>query len=298
MKKVVLIGTGMVGSSYIFSLVTQNIADEIILIDSSEDLAKAHKLDLDDSKFMLNNNTKIKVGTYTDCKDADIVCITAGLSKIKDSRMELLEGNNKIITDIVNQVLENDFKGIFLLATNPVDLMAQKTLEISKFNNNKVLSSGTNLDTSRLKVELANHFNVSHKKIKTYIIGEHGQTSLPVWSQTTIDNKNILSLEDEKILNDIFENSKDRAMKILSGKGATYFGIGTSLAQITNAILNNTQEEILVGVNYKGTYVSLPSIIGKGGIEEVKELELNKDEQDKFQHSINTLKETYNLINK
>ncbi len=296
MKKVVLVGTGMVGSSYIFSLVTQKIADEIILIDRSEELSLAHKLDLDDSKIILDNNVKIKVGDYSDCKDADIVCITAGLSKIKDSRMELLEGNNKIISDIVNQVLENNFNGVFLLATNPVDLMAQKTLEVSKFKNNKVISSGTNLDTSRLKVELSNHFNIEQEKIQTYIIGEHGQSSLPVWSQTKIGNKNILDLEDTKILDDIFENSKDRAMEILKGKGATYFGIGTSLAQITNAILNDTKEKILVGVNYKDIYVSLPAIIGKGGIEEIIELELNEQEQEKFTNSINTLKETYELI--
>ncbi len=296
MKKVVLIGTGMVGSSYIFSLVTQKIANEIVLIDRTKELAKAHLLDLDDSKFMLNSDVKIKTGDYTDCKDADIVCITAGLSKIKDSRIELLEGNNKIISDIVNQVLENDFKGIFLLATNPVDLMAQKTLEISKFKKSKVLSSGTNLDTSRLKVELAKHFKVSNNKIQTYIIGEHGQTALPVWSKTKINKQNILELEEEKTLNDIFEKSKNRAMEILKGKGATYFGIGTSLAQITNAILNDTKEEILVGVNYKDTYVSLPSIIGKDGIEKINKLELNKKEEEKFNNSINTLKKLYTLI--
>ncbi len=296
MKKVVLVGAGMVGSSYIFSLVTQNIADEIVIIDRTEELATAHKIDLDDSKMMINNNVNIKVGDYTDCKDADIVCITAGLSKIKDSRMELLEGNSNIITSIVKEVLENNFNGIFLLATNPVDLMAQKTLELSNFNNNKVLSSGTNLDTARLKVELANHFKVSQEKIKTYIIGEHGQSSLPVWSQTTINDKNILELEDEETLNNIFENSRNRAMEILKGKGATYFGIGTSLAQITNAILNDTNEEILVGVNYKDTYISLPANIGKEGIKKINELSLNKKEEEKFNNSINTLKETYKLI--
>ncbi len=296
MKKVVLVGSGMVGSSYIFSLVTQNVANEIVIIDITEELANAHKIDLDDSKIMLNNSVNIKVGDYTDCKDADIVCITAGLSKIKDSRMELLEGNSNIITSIVKEVLENDFKGIFLLATNPVDLMAQKTLELSNFNNNKVLSSGTNLDTARLKVELANHFKVSQEKIKTYIIGEHGQSSLPVWSQTKINDKNILELEDEEILNNIFENSRNRAMEILKGKGATYFGIGTSLAQITNAILNDTNEEILVGVNYKDTYISLPANIGKDGIKKINELSLNTKEEEKFNNSINTLKETYKLI--
>ncbi len=296
MKKVVLVGAGMVGSSYIFSLVTQNIADEIVIIDRTEELATAHKIDLDDSKMMINNNVNIKVGDYTDCKDADIVCITAGLSKIKDSRMELLEGNSNIITSIVKEVLENNFNGIFLLATNPVDLMAQKTLELSNFNNNKVLSSGTNLDTARLKVELANHFKVSQEKIKTYIIGEHGQSSLPVWSQTTINDKNILELENEETLNNIFENSRNRAMEILKGKGATYFGIGTSLAQITNAILNDTNEEILVGVNYKDTYISLPANIGKEGIKKINELSLNKKEEEKFNNSINTLKETYKLI--
>ncbi len=296
MKKVVLVGSGMVGSSYIFSLVTQNVADEIVIIDRTEDLANAHKIDLDDSKIMLNNSVNIKVGDYTDCKDADIVCITAGLSKIKDSRMELLEGNSNIITSIVKEVLKNNFNGIFLLATNPVDLMAQKTLELSNFNNNKVLSSGTNLDTARLKVELANHFKVSQEKIKTYIIGEHGQSSLPVWSQTTINDKNILELEDEEILNNIFENSRNRAMEILKGKGATYFGIGTSLAQITNAILNDTNEEILVGVNYKDTYISLPANIGKDGIKKINELSLNTKEEEKFNNSINTLKETYKLI--
>lgn len=296
MKKVVLIGTGMVGASYAYSLLTQNSIDELILIDRNEELVNGHMLDLADSSVMLNSNIKIKAGDYSDCKDADIVCITAGLSKIKDSRMELLEGNNEIISSIVNLVLESGFNGIFLLATNPVDLMSQKTLEISNFDSKKIISSGTNLDTSRLVVELANYFNCKNDEVKTYIVGEHGQSAVPVWSQTFIKGQNVLELESLDNLNSLFEKSLYRALSIIKSKGATYYGIGTSLAQITNAIVNDTKEELLVGVSKNDTYISLPSIIGRSGVENIIDLNLNDSEKELLKNSIDTLKETYKLI--
>jgi L-lactate dehydrogenase len=302
-NKVALIGTGFVGSSYAFALLNQGIAHELVLIDMNKEKADGDARDLNHG-LAFASPMKIHAGDYSDCKDADIVVITAGANqKPGETRLDLVGKNIKIFKSIVEQVMSSGFNGIFLVATNPVDILTYATWKFSGLPKERVIGSGTILDTARLRYLVGEHFDIDTRNIHAYILGEHGDTEFPVWSHTTVGASHLSELIDmdkedvQEKLDEIFINVRDAAYQIIERKGATYYGIAMGLARITKAIFNNensilTVSSLLDGeYSQKDIYIGVPAIINREGIRKVIELPLNEKEQGQFRHSAETLKE-------
>lgn len=296
-NKVVLIGTGAVGSSYAYALMNQGLTDELVLIDANEDKAVGDVLDLKHGIVYAPSTMKISSGTYEECADAAIVVICAGAAqKSGETRLDLLHKNVAIFQQIVTKVMDAGFNGIFLVATNPVDLLAYATLKISKLPSNRVISSGTILDSARLRNTLSEEFNAAATSIHAYIIGEHGDSQLPYWSGATLYGQKIEKKLTEKRKNEIAIEVRDAAYKIIESKGATFYGIAMGLARITKAILKNENAVLPVGAMQHGenghedVVIGVPCLLNRHGIERVFELELNEEERQKFDQSVTTLK--------
>lgn len=307
-NKVVLIGDGAVGSSYAFALVAQGVADELVIIDLAEEKVKGDVMDLNHAAPYGGSPIKIKAGSYKDCDNADIVVITAGAAqKPGETRLDLIEKNTKIFKNIVSEVMNSGFDGIFLVATNPVDVLTYVTREVSGLPKEKVIGSGTILDTARFKYELAEEFGVSDRSVDGQIIGEHGDSELAVWSQANIAGQPLYQLlkddpERQHRIEEIFVNTRDAAYDIIQAKGATYYGIAMGLVHITKAILNN-QNLVLTVSSYlegeydqKGVYVGVPTKINRQGAVKVFEIPLSEEEEKLFNNSVNILKEMQNKI--
>ncbi len=308
-RKVVIVGAGMVGASYAYSMVNQNIADDIVMIDLNNDLASAHAQDMSDGNVFLPNSMRIRSGDYSECADADIVCITAGaIQKEGQTRLDLAVVNAKITKNIVNQVMETKFNGILLIAINPVDVMTYVAQKVSSLDKRHVIGSGTNLDSARLKKNIANYLNINSQSVHAMIIGEHGDSSLAVWSSALVGPKPMLEYIAERKdvtvqgLEECYTNARDAAYKIIENKGSTYFGIGLSLAKITSDILTDQDRVLPLSVSVDGMYnlndmyISLPAIVGNDGIKEVLSLNLSDEEYMKLINSANMISETIDLI--
>lgn len=308
-NRVVLVGTGFVGSSYAFAMLNQGITEEFVLIDLNKDKAEGDAMDLNHGTPFAPNRTKIWFGDYSDCKDADIVVLTAGANqKPGETRLDLVEKNMKIFKSIVGEIMANGFNGIFLVAANPVDILTYATWKFSGLPKHRVLGSGTILDTARFRFMLSDYFEVDPRNVHAYIIGEHGDTELPVWSHANVGGKNISELINNKAdqsmedLDKIFINVRDAAYEIINRKGATFYGIAMGLVRITKAILQNENSILTVSTFLDGeygeedVYVGVPAIVNREGISDILELKLSDDEQAKFSHSVKVLKETMNPI--
>ena len=300
-RKVVLIGTGFVGMSMAYSLLNQGGINELILIDIDKEKAIGEAMDLSDGISYATNAMVIKAGDYPQCKDADIVVITAGVSQRPgDSRLDLLQTNSKIVKQITQNVVQSGFNGIFLVASNPVDILSYLVQKESGFPSNRVIGSGTVLDTARLRVLLGEHLQVSSKNVHAYIMGEHGDSSFVPWSKSYIGCKPLIEVlkqrgEKHSLLEEIHTKVKEEAYEIIKRKKSTYYGIGVALAKIIKAILNNEHEILTVSTLLNGGYgkqdifMGVPAIINNQGIQEILELELTKEEQEKFDHSYEIL---------
>lgn len=300
-RKVVLIGTGFVGMSMAYSLLNQGGINELILIDIDKEKAIGEAMDLSDGISYATNAMVIKAGDYPRCKDADIVVITAGVSQRPgDSRLDLLQTNSKIVKQITQNVVQSGFNGIFLVASNPVDILSYLVQKESGFPSNRVIGSGTVLDTARLRVLLGEHLQVSSKNVHAYIMGEHGDSSFVPWSKSYIGCKPLIEVlkqrgEKHSLLEEIHTKVKEEAYEIIKRKKSTYYGIGVALAKIIKAILNNEHEILTVSTLLNGGYgkqdifMGVPAIINNQGIQEILELELTKEEQEKFDHSYEIL---------
>lgn len=305
MRKVVLIGTGAVGTAYAYSLVNQGIVTELVLIDQNEEKAKGEAMDLIHGMAFAPTNIKVTDGNYSDCKDAQLVVITAGANqKPGETRLELVEKNTKIMQSIVKEVISNDFDGIFLIASNPVDILSHVVQKESGFPASKVIGSGTTLDTARFKVLIGEYLGLDPRNVHAVIIGEHGDSELPVWSQASIGTENLDKVikrrnnpEDIDNLAKIFEQVRNAAYEIINRKGVTNFGIGMSLARVTKAIFDNENSILPVSCLLEGKYgqndiyMSVPAVVNREGIKEVIELELNESERLLFQKSAIALRE-------
>ncbi|MFC7784953.1 L-lactate dehydrogenase [Rossellomorea sp. GCM10028870] len=301
-NKVALIGTGFVGSSYAFALLNQGIAHELVMIDLNKEKADGDARDLNHG-LAFASPMKISAGDYSDCKDADLVVITAGANQQPgETRLDLVEKNVKIFKNIVDSVMNSGFNGIFLVATNPVDILTYATWKFSGLPKERVIGSGTILDTARLRYLVGEHFDIDTRNIHAYIMGEHGDTEFPVWSHTTVGASHLSELIDlhqddvQKHLDDIFVNVRDAAYHIIERKGATYYGIAMGLARITKAVFNNENSILTVSALLEGEYhqddiyIGVPAIINREGIRKVVELPLNDKEKAQFAHSAETLK--------
>ena len=301
-NKVALIGTGFVGSSYAFALLNQGIAHELVMIDLNKEKADGDARDLNHG-LAFASPMKISAGDYSDCRDADLVVITAGANQQPgETRLDLVEKNVKIFKSIVDSVMNSGFNGIFLVATNPVDILTYATWKFSGLPKERVIGSGTILDTARLRYLVGEHFDIDTRNIHAYIMGEHGDTEFPVWSHMTVGASHLSELIDlhqddvQKQLDDIFVNVRDAAYHIIERKGATYYGIAMGLARITKAIFNNENSILTVSALLEGEYdqediyIGVPAIINGEGIRKVVELPLNDKERTQFAHSAETLK--------
>ncbi len=299
-NKVVIIGCGNVGMSYAYALLNQRTyVNELVLIDLNKDRIVGEVMDLNHCLAFAPSKVAIKVGDYSDCKDAQIVCIAAGANQNPgETRMDLINKNSKIFKDIVTQVMNSGFQGIFLVATNPLDVMTYLTYKYSNMPPSKVIGSGTTLDTARLRYLISDRIGINPKNIHAYVIGEHGDSEFVPWSNVNVGLQNINQFLSEKDLNDICEEVKNAAYEIINRKGATYYGIGMCLVRITNAILGDEKNIMTVSgydVN-NDIFVGMPYVIDKNGISNKVYINLNKEETEQLNHSIQIIKKAIENI--
>ena len=305
-RKVVLIGAGMVGMSYAYSLLNQNACDELALIDLDKKRAEGEAMDLNHGLAFSAANMKIYAGEYEDCKDADIVVICAGVAqKPGETRLALLKRNAKVFRSIIEPVTASGFDGIFLVATNPVDIMTKITYVLSGFNPRKILGTGTALDTARLRYLLGEYLRVDPRNIHAYVFGEHGDSEFVPWSQAQLATKSILQLCDEnpeidrERLKEIENEVQGAAYKIIEAKNATYYGIGMAMTRSTRAIFGDENSVLTVSAMLKGVYgqsdvfSGVPCIINKNGVQRVLKLALTQEELGRLEQSCNVLKDSY-----
>lgn len=294
MNKIVIIGCGNVGMSYAYSLLNQRTkVDELVLIDINKERTIGEAMDLNHGLSFAPSKMKIKSGDYSDCNDATIICICAGKNQDEgETRLDLINKNYGVFKSIIKEINKTNFKGIYLIATNPVDIMSLITIRLSKFSPLKVIGSGTMLDTARLRYLLSEKLKVSPKNVHAYVIGEHGDSEFVPWNSAMIGPKSISEYINNKELSKIAFNVRDAAYQIISRKGATYYGIGMCLTEITNAILDNEKSILTVSIydEENGLYYGMPAIIDKSGVREVVKLNFTDDEKNSLNKSIEILK--------
>ena len=267
-NKVMVIGTGNVGASIGFSLVSQRTAvNELVLVDLNQADAEGEAMDLRDTLAVSPTYLKISAGSYEkDAKDTDIAIFTAGAAQKKggETRMELLARNAKILHSVIDQLLTANFHGIFLIVTNPVDVMSYLAMQYSGFPSHKIIGSGTVLDSARLRYYLAEKLKVSPKSVHAYQIGEHGDSEFTIWSSANVGGQPIHKLLKKADLSTIEEETKLTAYKIIERKGATYYGIGacvihrldTELTEVESLKLQSSINVIKKAINSIPTNLS------------------------------------------
>ena len=308
-RKVVIVGAGMVGMSYAYSLLNQSVCDELVLIDVNKTRAEGEAMDLNHGLAFAGASMRIYAGNYDDCRDADIVAIAAGVAqKPGETRLDLLKRNTEVFRSIIEPVTASGFNGIFMVATNPVDIMTRITCALSGFNPRRVLGSGTALDTARLRYLVGEYLKVDPRNIHAYVMGEHGDSEFVPWSQALLATKPILELGKEigpefsQRLEDIEDEVRTAAYKIIEAKKATYYGIGMALTRITKAILGDEHSVLTVSAMLRGDYgqrdvfTGVPCIINQDGIQKVLPLSLTDEEMEKFARSCETLRESFEGI--
>lgn len=303
-RKVVLVGTGMVGMSFAYCALNQAACNELVLIDIDGKRAQGEAMDLNHGVAFAQSRMRITAGDYDDCSDADIVVLCAGVGqKPGESRLELLHRNREVFESIVTPVVRSGFGGIFLVATNPVDIMAHITYELSGFNSNRVLGSGTTLDTARLRYLLGEYFTVDPRNVHAYVMGEHGDSEFVPWSQAMVATKSVedicrhsggkFSIEEMQAIS---HQVRDAAQLIIDAKKATYYGIGMALVRIVRALLSNENSVLTVSALLKGeygerdVYAGVPCIVNRGGVDRVLELNLTDGELEQFHNSCEILR--------
>ena len=302
--KVVLVGTGFVGMSMAYSILNRGGVSELILIDIDKDKTIGEEMDLSHGLPFAPQKMIIKAGDYDECKDAQVVVITAGIAqKPGQTRLELAETNTKIMKGITQNIMASGFDGIIVVASNPVDLMTYVVAKVSGLPKNKVIGSGTVLDTARLRYLVSDYLKVSSKNIHAYIMGEHGDSSFVPWDHAYVGCKrmkdgmkdNGYPLEDlDKIQKDVVQAAYEKINK----KKATYYGIGKALRKLVKTIINDENTILTVSTYLKDgeygqddIYIGVPAIINSNGVRELLNLELSKEEQEKLDNSCKIIKE-------
>ena len=302
--KIVLIGTGFVGMSMAYSMLNRGGIEELVLVDIDKEKTIGEEMDLSHGLPFAPQKMVIKAGDYKDCRDAEIVVITAGVAqKPGQTRLELAEVNTKIIKDITQNIMASGFNGIIIVASNPVDLMAYVVYKVSGLPKSKVIGSGTVLDTARLRYMLADYFNVSSKNVHAYIMGEHGDSSFVPWQHCYLGCKKIIDIMKDnnypvEDLERIHKSVVNAAYEIIEKKKATYYGIGMSLNRLVRAVLDNENSILTVSTYLENgkygqndVYIGVPAVINENGVRELLELDLNEEEQEKLNNSCNLIKE-------
>ncbi|MBR3115644.1 L-lactate dehydrogenase [Candidatus Saccharibacteria bacterium] len=299
-NKVMIVGTGNVGASIAYAIMNQRTTiNEIILTDIIAKDAEGEAMDLRDALAVAPSYVKIHNGTYKDAHDCDVVVITAGAAqKPGETRMELLKKNANILQGMIEQIMASGFSGIFLVVTNPMDVLTYYTYKFSGLPAEKIIGSGTVLDSARLRTRIAGYLNVNPKSIHAYQIGEHGNSELTLWSLADLGGQPITKLLDKTIRTDISDFVKNEAYDIIEKKGATYYGIATCIVDILNCIFNDELRVLPVSSydHFSDTSFGWPTIIGRTGIIRRLDLKLSEREGIDLQKSINVLKKAISSV--
>lgn len=307
-KKVAIVGVGMVGMSFAYAMLNQNICDELCLIDINKERAEGEAMDLSHGLPFAPSSMKIYSGDYTDCTDMDMIVICAGVPQLEgETRRDLLQKNYKVFKTIIKPIVENGFNGVFLVASNPVDVMTKAVLDLSGFPPERVIGSGTSLDTARLRYMIGDYFKVNPRNIHAYVMGEHGDSEFVAWSSAMISVLPIKELDShtDQIMNELDEiavNVRDSAYKIIKAKKATYYGIGMVLARLTRAILNDENSIFTISAylngeySESGFYIGVPALINRNGVRKILEIPLDESEKKRFKDSAKVIKEMLDEI--
>ncbi|AWD62193.1 L-lactate dehydrogenase [Limosilactobacillus reuteri] len=301
-QKVVLVGDGAVGSSYAFAMAQQGIAEEFAIVDIIKERTEGDAMDLEDATaFTAPKN--IYSADYDTCKDADLVVITAGApQKPGETRLQLVDKNLKIIKSVVEPIVKSGFDGIFLVAANPVDILTYAVQKFSGFPKNKVVGSGTSLDSARLRVALGKKLHVDPRDVIANIMGEHGDSEFAAYSSATVGGKPLLDIaKDEGISEDellkIEDDVRNKAYEIINRKGATFYGVATALMRISKAILRDENSVLPIGAPMNGEYglndlyIGTPAVVNASGVAKVIEVPLNDREKKAMADSAKQLEE-------
>lgn len=309
LRKVGIVGVGHVGAHCAFSLVTQGIVDELVLVDTNKQKAISERQDLIDSVAYLPHRVNIETGDYGDLKDCDIVVISVGTITPDHNRLSELQNSIDLVNSFVKKIVDGGFNGIFINITNPCDIIARRVWQLSGFDKSKVLGTGTGLDSSRLKAIIARETGVDHKSVNAYMLGEHGDSQMAAWSQVSFCGKPLKELEEEEP--EIFghldkpaleEEARKAGWVTFTGKGATEFGIASTLARLVNCIFHDEKQVIPASTLLQGEYgeegifISTPCIIGKDGVENVFEMKLTEEELKKFKNSCEVIRKNIEKI--
>jgi L-lactate dehydrogenase len=293
--KIAIIGTGAVGAHIAFSLALSRVRADLFLIDKNEDLEEGQYLDLMDISAFSEVNCKR--GDMPDAADADIIIITAGTAQRPgETRTDLIGRNMSILRSIKSEIGNIQKNAIVIMVANPVDILTYVASEELGLPYGQVFGTGTLLDTSRLKWHIGNRLDIHSSSIQAYVIGEHGQTEFVPWSICNVQSKSCKDLFNEHELDQMEEEARSEAYKIIEKKGATYFGIAVCTTEIVASVLGDEKKIFPVSVPLKGEYniqgmaLGVPCVISAKGIEKVMKLELNKEEQAKLQNSAEALK--------
>ena len=304
-KRVAIVGCGLVGATTAFSLETQGVCDEIMMIDINKERAIGEMRDLKDSIEYLGRNVKVTTGTYADCGDMDIIVITAGAPpKPGQSRLDTLEVGAKICESIVTPIMESGFNGIFIVISNPVDILAHYVQKISGLPKNQVIGTGTAIDSARLKNLIGQLVNVDPRSVQGYCMGEHGDSQMVPWSTVTIAGKpfyDVIADNKELVgdvnLDELVEKTAREGWEIYNRKGTTYYGIATACAGIIKAILNDENRIIPVSTLLEGeygetdVYAGVPTILNCTGASDVLEIHMTPRELARFKESTAVIRE-------
>ena len=300
--KIVLVGAGFVGMSMAYSMLNRGGINELVLVDIDQNKIKGEEMDLSHGLPYAPQKMIIKAGDYSECKDAQIVVITAGVAqKPGQTRLELAEVNAKIMKQITKDIMASGFNGVIIVASNPVDIMTYVVWKMSGLPKNKVIGSGTVLDTARLRYLMADYFKISSKNIHAYIMGEHGDSSFVPWKHAYIGCKKVTDVMKDnhhpmEDLQKIHQGVVNAAYEIIEKKKATYYGIGMALNRLVRAILDDENSILTVSTylenqyNQNDVYIGVPAIINKNGVRDLVELDLDEREQEKLNKSCELIK--------
>lgn len=310
MSKISIIGAGSIGATTAFALLQSGVATEIVINDINQEKALGEVLDLMHGSSLCKP-CRITLGTLEDTANSDIIIITAGLAqKPGETRLDLVDKNYNIFKGFVPTLAKLSPNSILLVVSNPVDILAYMTYKLSGFPKNRVIGSGTVLDTARLKSLLSKYFEIDGRNVQGFVLGEHGDSEFVSWSSLSIGNIPVkdfseqFNIEWDKETETVIANDvKNAAYEVINRKGATAFSVALALTKIVESILGDQKSILTVSTllnDYLGvnaTYLSVPTIIGKNGVEKVLNISLSAEEQEKFHYSAYLMKEYIDNIN-
>ena len=308
-QKAAMIGCGAVGATSAFSLMQSGLFSELVLIDANQQKAEGEATDLSHG-LPFGRPMKIYAGTYDDLADCYLIIITAGAAQKPDeTRIDLVNKNVKIFKSIIPEIVKRNTEGILLVVSNPVDILTYVTLKLSGFPTNRVIGSGTVLDTARLKYLLGEHLQVDSRSIHAFIIGEHGDSELAVWSSANVsgvDLNHFCELRGHynhmEAMERIYTDVRDSASEIIEKKGATYYGIAMAVRRICESIIRNEHSILPISSLICGHYgledvcMGVPTVVGRNGAETVLDIPLNGLEQRKLMASADALRKVLDGI--